>query len=232
MNKLQAEKQPENLEKIDCVTAITVTKQAEKHFLELLAKEETPGLNLRIYVANPGTAIAEIGLTFCPPNEHEKNDLRIQFEGFILYVDSASKNALKEARIDFQEDDLGGQLSIKAKNLRGAMPSDASPLSDRIQYLLDAEINPNLASHGGRVRLVEILEDSIIVLQFGGGCHGCGMANVTLKNGIEKTLKERFPEIIEVRDITDHSTGKNPYFAKTCSSVKNEEVKSEEGEKV
>ena len=82
--------------------------------------------------------------------------------------------------------------------------------------MIDSEINPNLAGHGGKVSLVEIIKAesdarAIVVLQFGGGCHGCGMAGVTLKNGIEKTLKENFPEIVEIRDVTDHTKGEDPY---------------------
>ena len=60
--------------------------------------------------------------------------------------------------------------------------------------------------------LVDIIDDQIVVLQFGGGCHGCGMAGATMKNGIEKTLKEKFPEITEVRDATNHALGENPYY--------------------
>ena len=74
------------------------------------------------------------------------------------------------------------------------------------------EINPQIASHGGRVSLEEIAGDGIVVLRFGGGCHGCGMADVTLKQGIEKTLRSRLPEITEVRDATDHASGHNPYY--------------------
>jgi Fe/S biogenesis protein NfuA len=77
--------------------------------------------------------------------------------------------------------------------------------------VIDSDINPSLAGHGGHISLIEIIDDSIVVLQFGGGCHGCGMANVTLKQGIEKRLKEKFPQIVEIRDVTDHTTGTNPY---------------------
>ena len=79
--------------------------------------------------------------------------------------------------------------------------------------MLETEINPALAAHGGRVGLVEITEEKQAVLQFGGGCHGCGMADVTLKQGIEQTLTQRIPEITGVLDATDHRSGKNPYYA-------------------
>jgi Fe/S biogenesis protein NfuA len=80
--------------------------------------------------------------------------------------------------------------------------------------VLDAEVNPKLASHGGQVSLVSVEADATIVLQFGGGCHGCGMVDVTLKQGVEKTLRERIPEITAVRDATDHSEGRKPYYKK------------------
>ena len=81
---------------------------------------------------------------------------------------------------------------------------------ERVRYVLDAEINPRLASHGGRVTLLEIDAAGAVVLQFGGGCHGCGMVDVTLKQGVEKTLRERVLEITAVRDATDHAGGQRP----------------------
>ncbi len=77
--------------------------------------------------------------------------------------------------------------------------------------MIDSEVNPSLAAHGGRVSLVSIESDGVVVLRFGGGCHGCGMVDVTLRDGIERTLRQRFAEITGVRDATDHSCGTNPY---------------------
>ncbi|MBT7886727.1 MAG: Fe-S biogenesis protein NfuA, partial [Gammaproteobacteria bacterium] len=70
----------------------------------------------------------------------------------------------------------------------------------------------SLASHGGMVSLIEIVEDNVAVLQFGGGCQGCGMVDVTLKDGVEKTLLETLPQLTAVRDVTDHSVTENAYF--------------------
>jgi Fe/S biogenesis protein NfuA len=86
-------------------------------------------------------------------------------------------------------------------------------VEQRVEWLLDSEINPALAAHRGRVTLVEITQQMEVVLQFGGGCHGCGMADVTLKQGIQQTLTEKIPEITAVLDATDHQSGKNPYYA-------------------
>ena len=89
---------------------------------------------------------------------------------------------------------------------------DDAPLNDRINYVLASEINPGLASHGGEVSLVEVVDESVAVLRFGGGCQGCSAVSLTLKQGVETTLKERVPEISAVRDVTDHSVKENAYY--------------------
>ena len=87
-----------------------------------------------------------------------------------------------------------------------------STIEDKINFILYNEINPMLASHGGEVSLIEFTEDSDVILQFGGGCQGCGMVDVTLKEGIEKTLIEKIPEIKGIRDVTDHTNTENAYY--------------------
>jgi Fe/S biogenesis protein NfuA len=80
-----------------------------------------------------------------------------------------------------------------------------------VQELFDNRINPNLASHGGHVELLDIKEDKVYV-RLGGGCQGCGMVDVTLKHGIVALIREEFPDIQEVIDTTDHAQGSNPYY--------------------
>ena len=78
--------------------------------------------------------------------------------------------------------------------------------------MVQNEVNPQLASHGGHVSVQEVSAEGLVLLRFGGGCHGCGMADVTLKQGIEKTLMARVPGVTAVRDATDHGTGAAPYI--------------------
>ena len=85
-------------------------------------------------------------------------------------------------------------------------------LTAKVQELLDSTINPAVAGHGGFVQLVDV-KDNRVYLQMGGGCQGCGAADITLKSGIERLIKEEIPEIEEVLDATDHSAGENPYYA-------------------
>ena len=191
---------------------IEVSRTAQQYFKKLIDQQETPGLGLRIRVIDPGTPRASCDLQFCPKGENEANDQGVEFSEFNLYVAQDSAEWLTEAEIDFEEDASGGQLSIKAPNIKGNMPGDDADLSERVAWVLETEINPGLASHGGMVSLVHITEKKEVVLQFGGGCHGCGMADVTLKQGIEQALVGHFPEITAVMDATDHSTGENPYY--------------------
>ena len=90
--------------------------------------------------------------------------------------------------------------------------ADCSSMEDRINYVLYNEINPALAAHGGEVSLVEVTDDQYAILQFGGGCQGCGMVDATLKGGVEKTLLEQLPQLAGVKDITDHSDRSNAYY--------------------
>jgi Fe/S biogenesis protein NfuA len=103
-------------------------------------------------------------------------------------------------------------LTIKAPNSKVPAVSEDSPLEDRINYVLHSEINPGLASHGGVVRLVEIEDAEVAILQFGGGCQGCGMVDMTLKEGVERTLLEQLPQLKAVRDVTDHTNRDNAYY--------------------
>ena len=84
-------------------------------------------------------------------------------------------------------------------------------MAQRILQVLEHQINPSIASHGGRADLVAV-EDDIAYLRLSGGCQGCGMASVTLSQGIEVAIKDNVPEILNVVDVTDHAQGANPYY--------------------
>jgi Fe/S biogenesis protein NfuA len=191
---------------------IEVSSTAQRYFRHLIEQQDEPELGLRIRVIDPGTPRASCDLQFCPDGQQRTSDIGVEFAGFNLYVASDSADWLAEAEIDFEADAAGGQLSIRAPNIKGRMPGEEAGLAERVAWVLETEINPGLASHGGMATLEDITDAGEVVLRFGGGCHGCGMVNVTLKEGIEKTLKAHFPEVSGVLDATDHSTGENPYY--------------------
>ena len=89
------------------------------------------------------------------------------------------------------------------------MPS-ADEIRQRVQSVLDSEINPSVSQHGGVIRLIDVQENRVFI-QMGGGCQGCGQANVTLKFGIENSIRAAVPEVAEILDVTDHAAGRTPY---------------------
>lgn len=191
---------------------ITITDAAQAHFAKLLANQE-PNTQIRVFVINPGTPNAECGVSYCPPDAVEPNDTEIKFEKLSAYVDDISAPFLEDAEIDFVTDQLGSQLTLKAPNAKMRKVADDAPLIERVEYVLQSQINPQLASHGGRVSLMEITEDGYAILQFGGGCNGCSMIDVTLKDGIEKELLNLFPEELKgVKDLTEHQRGDHSYY--------------------
>ena len=191
---------------------ITITDAAQAHFAKLLANQE-PNTQIRVFVINPGTPNAECGVSYCPPDAVEPNDTEIKFEKLSAYVDDISAPFSEDAEIDFVTDQLGSQLTLKAPNAKMRKVADDAPLIERVEYVLQSQINPQLASHGGRVSLMEITEDGYAILQFGGGCNGCSMIDVTLKDGIEKELLNLFPEELKgVKDLTEHQRGDHSYY--------------------
>ena len=190
---------------------IDISPAAQGYLCELLSKQEVEGVGIRVFVANPGTPQAETCIAYCRPGEEQEDDIPVKFEGFTAFFEKRSERFLEEAVVDFQEDRLGGQLTIKAPNARLPRVDADSPIEDRINYVLYNEINPSLASHGGNVSLVEMFEGEA-VLQFGGGCQGCAAVDITLKQGVEKTLLEQVPDLKGIRDATDHSVRENAYY--------------------
>ncbi|HXS73590.1 MAG TPA: NfuA family Fe-S biogenesis protein [Rhodanobacteraceae bacterium] len=191
---------------------IHISDTAQRHFLKLIANQGGDELGIRLRARNPGSPAADCELEFCETGERHGDDWVIECAGFNLYIDAASAPWLDTAQIDYKANVTGGELSIHAPKLRGSEPGADASLALRVQYLLDAKINPKLAAHGGRVRLESVDADNEVILRFGGGCQGCGMADVTLKQGVEKTLRAHFPEITAVRDVTDHAAGHTPYY--------------------
>lgn len=191
---------------------IRITESAQAHFRKLLA-DQADNTNIRVFVVNPGTPSAECGVSYCPPDSVEADDELLPFSGFDAVVDSGSAPFLVDAVIDFEEQELGSQLTLKAPNAKAKKVSDDAPLLERVEYVIQSEINPQLANHGGKVAVNQITEDGIAILQFGGGCNGCSMVDVTLKEGIEKELVQRFPgELNGVRDVTEHQAGEHSYY--------------------
>ncbi len=192
--------------------SIEFTEGAQQYLAELLEKQNVEGIGVRMFVSSPGTPHAETCLAYCKLGEEKENDVAMALDAFTAWIEEDSVPYLEEAKVDYAADRMGGQLTIKAPNAKMPKVSDDSPIDQKISYYLQTEINPGLASHGGMVQLVEMDEEGYAVLQFGGGCQGCASVDLTLKDGVERTLMERIPELKGVKDMTDHSYRDNAYY--------------------
>ena len=191
---------------------ISISDTAQSHFRRILDSQGIGGMGIRLAAVHPGTAKADCRLEFCEPADLDGREWMLECKGFNLYVDAASTQWLDGAEIDYAQSATGGQLTIRAPHIKGHEPGADASIVERVRYVLDHDIAPQLAAHGGRVALEEIAADGVVVLRFGGGCHGCGMVETTVREGIEKTLIARVPGITAVRDATDHSCGDKPYI--------------------
>lgn len=194
------------------MSQIIISESAQAHFSKLL-QQQPEGTNIRVFVVNPGTQQAECGVSYCPSDAVEKTDTKLSFDDFDAFIDELSLPFLEDAEIDFVTDKIGSQLTLKAPNAKMRKVSDDAPLVERVNYVIQSEINPQLASHGGHISLVEITEDGVAVIQFGGGCNGCSMVDVTLKGGIETQLLAQFADELKgVQDVTEHARGDHSFY--------------------
>jgi Fe/S biogenesis protein NfuA len=192
---------------------INISSAAQIYLQGLLTKQEDADVSIRIFVAQPGTPQAETCIAYCRPGEEQEGDIAVEYEGFRAWFEGRSEPYLEDAEVDYQEDQMGGQLTIKAPNARVPKVGPDAPIEDRINYVLYNEINPGLAAHGGVVSLVEVTADKQAVLQFGGGCQGCSAVDITLKSSVQGTLLEQVPELAGVVDHTDHSFTENASYS-------------------
>ncbi|POF58785.1 iron-sulfur cluster biogenesis protein NfuA, partial [Vibrio vulnificus] len=143
----------------------------------------------------------------------EATDTEIPYQSFSAYVDELSLPFLEDAEIDYVTDKMGSQLTLKAPNAKMRKVADDAPLLERVEYAIQTQVNPQLAGHGGHVKLMEITDAGVAIVAFGGGCNGCSMVDVTLKEGIEKELLQQFSgELTAVRDATEHDRGDHSYY--------------------
>jgi len=198
------------------LAVITVTPEAIERILELrLQEDDPPGLALRVEVT--GTAGVEYAydLTFDPIAEAGEADARYQQGDLPVIIPTGSIEQLTGATLDIP---TGGGPGLVLRNpnrpdpLSGKHLELTGTVAEQVQQLLTEQINPSLASHGGFAELKGVEDDKVYVTM-GGGCQGCAVSAMTLRDGIARSIQESIPEISEVIDVTDHTAGDNPYYS-------------------
>jgi Fe/S biogenesis protein NfuA len=189
-----------------------ITDEAQIYVADLFAQQGEEDLGLKVDIEKAGTPAAAVTFNFCYSKDLGKTYSEFEYQGFKAFIDKANFEYLKDSEVALKEEGSSKKLTITAPNAKGKAPADDASLEEKIKYTISAEVNPQLASHGGFVDLVEITEDMDVILNFGGGCQGCSSVKVTLKNGVEAQLKSIYPEIKNILDVTDHTKKENAYM--------------------
>jgi Fe/S biogenesis protein NfuA len=185
---------------------VTITEAAKKKILALMEAEGEKDLALRVAIRGRGPGGFRYELQFVGEADKGPEDSVFDAGGFRVVVDSESAPNLEGATVDYTDGIHESGFKIDNPN-----PLWTDPKALAVQEVIDTQINPGVAMHGGHVALLDV-QDDIAYIALGGGCQGCGMADVTLKHGIETMIKEAVPEIRQIIDTTDHAAGNNPYY--------------------
>ena len=196
---------------------VTVTEKAREKvegFRDGVADSETQAMWIEVAGIQGGEFTYNMSLK---PLGQAGPDDHVQDEGGLaIVIPARDADALRDATIDWSDDLMRGGLTIDNPNTPS--PSMGAPVADlsgevpqRVMQVLEQQVNPSIAMHGGSAELVAV-EESTAYVRLGGGCVGCGMATVTLSQGIEVAITDAVPEINQVVDVTDHASGTNPYY--------------------
>ena len=204
---------------------LTVSEKAKRHVLKIRA-DEPEGDRLALWIEIVGARNGEYAydLYFDVPDKAVEGDAVVHGDDLTVVIPADSVENLTGATLDMTRDLLNPGMVITNPNRPPAAPGMGAPniempdpseltgsVEERVRLVLERYINPSIAAHGGTAELVAVEAETAYV-RLGGGCVGCGMAAVTLSQGITVAIKEAVPEIVDVVDTTDHASGTNPYY--------------------
>jgi Fe/S biogenesis protein NfuA len=196
---------------------IQVTETALAKILELRSAEESPEeLGLRIEITGVRGAEFSYDLAFEPLADCDPDDVRHDHGGLTVVVPAESTENLQGATLDLPSNPDQGGLVLRNPN-RPEVPTLGAPIEltgtvdEKIRQLLDQQVNPAIAAHGGFASLIRV-EGATAFIAMGGGCQGCAMSALTLREGIQSAILGSIPEITAVEDTTDHASGENPFY--------------------
>jgi Fe/S biogenesis protein NfuA len=167
--------------------------------------------------AQPGSPVApRFELTLISRDEREEGEIEVEGPGFPVMVKPGDSDRLEGATVDFVE--RVNESGFEVRTVAQGAPAPARPagtpqgdIADRVRGVLDTQVNPAIAAHGGMISLVDV-QDTEISVEMSGGCQGCAMSRMTLRQGVERMLRQAIPELTAVHDVTDHASGESPFF--------------------
>ncbi|MDB4948905.1 MAG: uncharacterized protein JWM27_1554 [Gemmatimonadetes bacterium] len=150
--------------------------------------------------------------------EKQKTEIAINLDGIRVFLNLDTSNLLSGATIDWSGEDGGFRVEVPRPRAPAAPPRPrgdgtgaGGPLAEKVQRVIDELVNPQIASHGGAVEVVDVADD-VVYVRMSGGCQGCAASAATLRQGVERMIKDEIPEVREIVDLTDHNAGANPYY--------------------
>jgi Fe/S biogenesis protein NfuA len=185
---------------------VEFTEAAREKITEIIEAKAQDDMMLRMQIMGRGPGGFLYSLRFVPADEKSPDDIELKMESFHVLIDQNSTQNLEGSTVDYKDDKFQRGFSVDNPN-----PLWEDPTAQSIQDVLDSKVNPGISSHGGFVSLVEFKEDTAYIA-FGGGCQGCGLVDVTLKQGVEVMIRESVPEVQNIVDMTDHASGDQPYY--------------------
>lgn len=157
----------------------------------------------------------EYDISLVEREDKQKTEIAINLDGIRVFLNLDTSNLLGGATIDWSDDQGGFRVETPRPQRPAAPPAGSTgasgPLAEKVQRLFDEQVNPRIAAHGGSVELVDVAED-VIYVRMMGGCQGCAASAMTLRQGIERMVREEIPEVRDIVDLTDHDAGANPYY--------------------
>lgn len=191
---------------------IRFSVKAREKVLALLAHEGDRYVGVRVAIESPSPLDPRYAIGLIETEEVTALDHVFDAGGFNVAIDPESSMVLEGSRVEWVETLRESGFKLENPNLPpiGSFPPEG-PLAERIVTIIENEIDPAVASHSGRIELVEV-RDSVAYVRMTGGCQGCGMARVTLTQGVDRVLSEAVPELRAVIDVTDHAAGTRPYL--------------------
>jgi Fe/S biogenesis protein NfuA len=202
----------------DVETILSLTPEALEMIVGL--RDQEPGdTEIALLIEVTGTRHGQYSydLAFVPIDEEGEDHHLERHDGLAILIPQQSVEPLRGASLSIGPDGLAmdnPNRPISSPAMSAPKGDLEGPMAEQVNQVLIEAVNPAIASHGGRAELVSV-DGTVAYLKLGGGCQGCGMAQVTLKQGIERILKESIPELTEVVDVTDHASGTDPYFQRS-----------------
>jgi len=192
---------------------ITFTDRAREMVRSFIEGDDPQALRVRM--SGPASA-PRFDLTLVDASDRDDGERIVDGGGFAVFVREADVAVLDGATVDYVDrvNESGFEVRPVAQPESGRRSDKAppsGPIADKVRTVLDEQVNPAIAAHGGLISLVDV-EETDVYVEMSGGCQGCALSRMTLRQGVERMLREAVPELTAVHDVTDHASGENPYL--------------------